>query len=489
MNKAAHPTSPNNSIQKIVIPPAYKYLFQERTDTGEAVRYRVRWGGRGGAASWSYGRALIVRALSQKTRIVCFREIQKSIEKSTYTLLVEQIKMLNLSSFFTITKKDIIAQNGSSFQFAGLFRNVEQIKSMYECDIADVEEAESVSEESWKILLPTIRKPGSEIWIRFNTRYVDDPTYQRFVANAPKSAIVKKICWQDNPFFPDVLKKEMEQDRAFRPQEAKNIWDGEPVGVGRKIYPEFDFNLHVKEFDWQYVTQTGNFFCAMDPASHYYPAIVWIVLFPRPHTNIMTKYVYAEYPSFNDLGDYFHKLRSKLQYPGSLADMAREIYAHDGSNVTKIIRACDSRFAKGSGSASYINDSQGMVTELAKKENGGLSFTMPPEVTIDVMRSKIKTDLQINTLVPVDQAFNTPHLFVAPWCLNLIESLKSHRLVEQAESEDALYKDFSDALRIGYAAMDNHKYRDPRSVQTPSKSFNHIENYRSEAAGVNWMGA
>ena len=77
-------------------------------------------------------------------------------------------------------------------------------------DIVWVEEADRVSEESWQVLIPTIRKPGSEIWITFNPRLKSDATYQRFVTSPPDGAVVKKVSWRDNPFFPDELKMEME---------------------------------------------------------------------------------------------------------------------------------------------------------------------------------------------------------------------------------------------------------------------------------------
>jgi hypothetical protein len=110
----------------------------------------------------------------------------------------------------------------------------------------------------------------------------------------------------------------------------------------------------------------------------------------------LIRWVYAEYPTKNDIGDFFHVLRKKLLYSGSLVDMARAILARDGIGVTPRVRSIDSRFAKGSGSGSYVNDSQGMVTELSKRENGGLKFVMPRETIIDTMRSRITADLQYN---------------------------------------------------------------------------------------------
>jgi hypothetical protein len=400
--------------------------------------------------------------MQSKIRVLCCREIQKSIKESTWRLLSDQIELLGLSSLFSITDSSIVCNNTrSEFVFAGLFRNINKIKSLEGIDICDIEEAETVSEESWQVLLPTIRKQNSEIWLRFNVRYADDPTYLRFVTNTPRDCISVQTSYTDNPYFPDVLKQEMAQDRAFRPHEARNIWDGLPIGSGRKVWPDFSERIHVKDYSWDHVKAHGNVFMGMDPASAYYPACVWVAVFPDP-TNVsrLIKWVYSEYPQKSDIGDFFHILRKKLLFPGSLADLGREIYSHDGLGVTVLKRAIDSRFAKGAGAGSYVNDAQGMVTELSKKANGGLRFIMPQETTIDAMRSRITSDLQYNTLIPID-SYNSPSLFVAPWCSNMIQSLNNHRLEEDSEKQNEKYKDYSDALRICYAGMDKHTYKTP----------------------------
>jgi uncharacterized protein YfiM (DUF2279 family) len=466
----------------IDIPKAYQFLLK-------AARYKCTYGGRGAARSWSYARVMILRALQAKTRICCFREIQKSIKESIHKLLKDQIELMNLSRYFVITDHSIIGSNGSEFIFESLKSNVAKIKSLEGIDIADVEEAESVSEESWQVLLPTIRKEGSEIWLRFNTKYADDATYQRFVVRPPENCVTVKTSYLDNPYFPSTLELERQQDLAFRPHEYKNIWLGDPIGIGRRVWPDFDKKIHVKEFPWKTVQETGNCFMAIDPASHYYPACVWVALFPKPQTKDLCKWIYAEYPQVNDLGDYFHKLRTRILYTGSLADLAREIYAHDGQGVKIVKRAIDSRFAKGSGSGSFVNNSQGMVQEMAKKANGGLSFAMPLETTIDTMRSRITADLQWNVLQPFN-ASNCPNIYVAPWCTNTIEAMQNHRLEEDSEAEDARYKDFSDAIRICYAGMDGHKYRDPRQQQAPVFGNQNQESryYESVNQSVGWMG-
>lgn len=467
-----------SNLEKIIeIPSAYQFLFRD-------YRYKCAYGGRGAGRSWSFARALLVRAMQKKTRICCFREIQKSIKDSIHRLLADQISILGLGSFFNINNTTITAVNGSEFLFEGLRSNINKIKSLEGIDIADIEEAETIT--AWDILLPTIRKVKSEIWLRFNTRYSDDETYQRFVVNPPTQSVVVKTSYRDNPYFTTVLDNERKQDLAYRPTEYKNIWEGDPIGIGRRVWPEFDESIHIREYAWKTVQDNANCFMSIDPASHYYPACLWIALMPLPGTIDMVKWVYAEYPQVKDLGDHFYKLRTRMLYTGSLSDLSREIYSRDGAGVKIVSRSIDSRFAKGSGSGSYVNDSQGMVQEMSKRENGGMTFVLPPEIIIDSMRSRIKDDLQWNTLQEFSIA-NSPHLYIAPWCTNLIESMKNHRLEEGAEKEDAKYKDFSDALRIGYAGMDGHKWKNPLIVKQEEVKTHYNNFSGTENQSVGWM--
>ena len=469
----------------IEMPVAYDFLF-------ENANTKVSFGGRAAGRSWAFARYLLLKSLEKKRLILCCREIQGSIKESIYRLLVEQIELLKLSSQFVITEKTITSSCGSEFIFRGLFRNISSIKSLEGVDICDVEEAESVSEESWQILLPTVkRKPGSEILIKFNTRYSDDPTYQRFVVNPSQDSIVRFTTYKDNRFFSKESRQEMEADFAFRPTEAANIWDGKPVGVGRKIYSEFVEAIHVKEFDMKEISNRAQCYMSMDPAMHYYPACLWMARFPDENGEII-KYVYNEYPTRNDLGDWFHKLRTVTKFSGSLSDLAREIYVRDGIEYGLKIskRSIDTRFIKGTGSGSYYSgDTVGLVSEFAKKENGGLHFVPPWEKSIDMALNSITTDLQYNKLIPI-ATYNHPKLYISPKCLNLMESLKNHRLEEKSEMEAPKYKDFSDGLKILYAGLDE-KYVDKSGKtqvkQNPSPMYAGV-GFNQNNGGTGWMG-
>ena len=200
-------------------PSAFKPLFQP-------MRYKVFYGGRGGAKSWAIARALLILGAEKPLRILCAREFQTSIDDSVHRLLSDQVQALGLSGFYEVQKTQIIGQNGTLIVFEGLRRNINSLKSFEGCDICWVEEATDVSKTSWDILIPTIRKGGSEIWISFNPELDTDETYQRFVLKPPTNSVVVKVNWEDNPWFPDVLRSEMEDLKARDHDSYLTVWEG-----------------------------------------------------------------------------------------------------------------------------------------------------------------------------------------------------------------------------------------------------------------------
>lgn len=189
-------------------------------------RYKVAYGGRGSSKSWTIARMLLLKAMEKPIRILCLREIQDSIKDSVHKLLKDQIDLLELQGF-TVQNDSIRHKNGSEFLFKGLYTNLSKIKSFEGVDIAWIEEGESISALSWQTLDPTIRKPNSEIWISFNPRYEDDIIYKTFIIDGKDNAIVIKVNWNDNKYFPKELEKQ--KDDMFRtdPDLALHIWDGE----------------------------------------------------------------------------------------------------------------------------------------------------------------------------------------------------------------------------------------------------------------------
>jgi phage terminase large subunit len=210
----------NPILIRAEIPEKLRFLF-------EPHRYKVVHGGRGGAKSWSMARALLIRSLTTQTRVLCARELQVSITDSVHQLLSSQIEALGYSPFFHVTRSSIrCTVSGSEFIFAGIRSNITKIKSMEGIDVAWVEEAEAVSKESWSVLVPTIRKEGSEIWVSFNPDLETDDTYRRFIKSPPPAAKVVEIGWQDNPWFPETLRAEKDHLYSVDADAAAHIWGG-----------------------------------------------------------------------------------------------------------------------------------------------------------------------------------------------------------------------------------------------------------------------
>lgn len=141
-------------------------------------------------------------------------------------LLADQIEALGLRDFYEVQQAVIKGVNGTEFAFEGLRHNVTKIKSFEGADIVWVEEAQTVSRTSWDTLIPTIRKEASEIWITFNPELDTDETYMRFVTKPPPGAVVVKIDWRDNPWFPDVLRAEKDHLKERDPDAYLTIWEG-----------------------------------------------------------------------------------------------------------------------------------------------------------------------------------------------------------------------------------------------------------------------
>ena len=202
----------------------FKELFQPH-------RYKVLYGGRGSGKSFSVATALIFLSNAVKLRILCCREIQNSIRDSSYQILKDSAERLGITHNFTFKEAEIVNNlTGSRFIFSGLLRNENSIRSKEGIDIVWVEEASSVSKSSWDVLIPTIRKTGSEIWLTFNPLTIDDPT-NRFIDNPPPDSWVKKVNYTENPFFPDVLRQEMEYDKKNDYERYLHVWEGFPLTI------------------------------------------------------------------------------------------------------------------------------------------------------------------------------------------------------------------------------------------------------------------
>jgi phage terminase large subunit len=208
-----------NAIAKAEFPVKLQGLFKK-------ARYKVCLGGRGGAKSWGIARALLILGAKSPLRILCAREFQASIKDSVHKLLCDQIEALGLLPFYEITQTSIRGFNGTEFAFIGLKNNPTNIKSFEGVDICWVEEAQTVSRLSWNVLIPTIRKQGSEIWISFNPDLETDETYQRFVVKPPRDCIIMRINWSDNPWFPETLRLEKDALKERDLAAYNQVWEG-----------------------------------------------------------------------------------------------------------------------------------------------------------------------------------------------------------------------------------------------------------------------
>ncbi|WP_313330470.1 PBSX family phage terminase large subunit [Comamonas sp.] len=191
-------------------------------------RYKVMKGGRGGGKSHGVAEVLLEKGARNPLRILCAREIQKSMRDSVHRLLKDKIVKLGLQAFYEVLDTEIRGANGTLIVFSGLqSHTVDSIKSFEGVDLVWVEEAHGVSKKSWDTLTPTIRKDGSEIWLTLNPDMETDETYQRFIATPSPDTWVCDINWRDNPWFPDVLNEErLKAKRSMLKEDYEHIWEG-----------------------------------------------------------------------------------------------------------------------------------------------------------------------------------------------------------------------------------------------------------------------
>jgi len=163
------------------------------------------------------------------TRAVCIREIQRSLEQSVKRLIEDKIEAHGVGNEFRVLDTHIETPGNGIIIFNGMQNHTaESIKSLEGYDVAWVEEAQSLSARSLMLLRPTIRKPNSEIWLSWNPRYPTDPVDELLRGpTRPPNSVVVQVNWRDNPWFPDVLRREMEWDRSVDVEKYEHVWEGE----------------------------------------------------------------------------------------------------------------------------------------------------------------------------------------------------------------------------------------------------------------------
>lgn len=211
-------------------------------------RFKVLHGGRGGAKSHTVAQLLLMLSMQRTLRILCVREVQKSIRTSSMQVLKDYITRLGLSAYFEVLKAEIrCLLTGSTFEFSGLKdHTADSVKSFEGVDIVWGEEAHSISTRSWNVLIPTIRKPGSEIWITFNPDDEEDYVYDRFLKNSDPDALVIEVNWRDNPWFLPGCEMDVERRKlkAINDDLYQHVWEGKPRTAAGLLFKRHWFNRY-----------------------------------------------------------------------------------------------------------------------------------------------------------------------------------------------------------------------------------------------------
>lgn len=213
---------------RIELPPKLIPVF-----TGPA-RYRGAHGGRGSSKTRTFALMTAVKAMmfaeaGASGVILCGREFMNSLEDSSMEEIKQAIRSVPwLDAYFEMGEKYIRTKNRRvSYVFVGLRHNVDSLKSKARVLLAWIDEAESVSETAWMKLRPTVREAGSEVWCTWNPEKDGSPTDKRFRKEAPANAKIVEMNYTDNPWFPDVLEQERQDDRArLDDQTYAWIWEG-----------------------------------------------------------------------------------------------------------------------------------------------------------------------------------------------------------------------------------------------------------------------
>ncbi|MFJ7315260.1 PBSX family phage terminase large subunit [Pseudomonas sp. NPDC098747] len=213
-------------------------IFPVYADYLQPARFKVAYGGRGSAKTRTFVAILKNNVLHYGWRLVCFREIMKSLDDSVYQEFIDEIERCEQEQYFRILRNEIHCDiSGGVIKFDGLFRNQQKLKGYAGFDAAWVEEAANVTAASWKFLIPTLRKNRSEIWVSYNPENPLDETHKRFVTACPypeyidgqRYTIIKKINYTDNPRFPIELQRDLDIMREQDYELFRHVYLGEPV--------------------------------------------------------------------------------------------------------------------------------------------------------------------------------------------------------------------------------------------------------------------
>lgn len=248
----------------------------------EPARYKGAHGGRGSGKSHFFAQLLVAKACSVPgLRAVCVREVQRTLAQSSKRLIEDKIAELGVSDLFKITEREIETPGKGVILFEGMqSHNADSIKSLEGASIAWVEEAQTLSQRSIDLLRPTIRAPGSELWFSWNPEKPTDPVDVLLRGeHPPPDSIIVGVNWDANPWFPDVLRQEMEYDRRRDPAKFAHVWGGD---YQRNSEAQVFRNWRIEDFevsgDW-ILRQGADWGFSVDPSVLVQCAIVGRTLY------------------------------------------------------------------------------------------------------------------------------------------------------------------------------------------------------------------
>jgi phage terminase large subunit len=242
-----------------------------------AVQYRAAYGGRGSGKSYSFALMAAVWGYAEPLRVLCARDLQVSIKESFHAELKAAIESQPwLAAHYDVGIDYLRGKNGTEFIFRGMRSNISAIKSLAKIDLTIVEEAEDIKDDAWTALEATIfRQPKSELWAIWNPGVSGSPVDERFIKHPPKNAIVAKVNYSDNPFFPPGLEtlRLREQERLDRDMYA-HVWEG----AYKTLFEAAVFkNWRVEEFEidkaWT-LRQGADWGYSIDPSTLIQVAVV-----------------------------------------------------------------------------------------------------------------------------------------------------------------------------------------------------------------------
>jgi hypothetical protein len=437
----------NGKISPLELPRKHtRVLF----DVSKKWRIRAMHGGRNGGKDWAFASALIERAVRAKTRVLCTREIQNTIQDSIKTLLEDTINRLGYAAYFVVTKNEIVGSNGSNFIFRGLRDlNADNIKSLEGVDICMLGEAQNLTKKSWNILSPTIRKPDSEIWIQFNDQFDDDFVYDLCVVNPPEDMIVEHVNWTDLPqkWVSGEIAAQAERMQREDPDLYRNIWLGEPLGGGGRVFPQYTSDIHEIDFDLN-VLPLCNLYMSIDPHRKYFPAIKWYAVTPTSATVL-----YNEWPRYEEFGMWYDEARHSKTFDLTLKELANRILAND------LTQQYGGKILARTGDPHFFAEAPDFVRTLIEHGVGG--WVEAPFERIETQRENLKSLMGFNPALPMAGP-NMPEWYVDKRCRNSCRAYKRHCYDEKHDKEGEENKDFIDADRYFLSIVDGRPvYQEP----------------------------